>query len=478
MNTTVKTRLGSTTTVSDDALAQLRQQLGRVATVSVGGAASREAFNAMHQGVPALTVSCSSTADVVAAVNFAREHDLLVCVRGGGHSIAGFSAVEQSLLIDLGPMSGVHVDPDTRLARVQGGARWADFDREAQAFGLATPGGVNSETGVAGLTLGGGYGWLRRAFGLSCDNLVAAQIECADGIVRTASADSHPDLYWAIRGGGGNFGIATSFTFKLHPVGPLVAFAATFYPLSEITKILRGWRTYLTDAPDEVSALAAAFTFPPDPHMPPAIQGVPVVVIGGVYAGDFATGMRSMQPLRELGTPLFDMSGPMPYAGVQSGFDALFPRNKLHAYWKSQYLDTLSDAAIDTIARAAADRPSPLAMLAALNMGGAIARVAPEDTAIAERNAAYLVTVDGNWENPADTLRMIAWVRATWDEVRKFGNGATYLNFGGRSDEAPSAGVESAFGRNLERLARVKAVYDPTNLFRLNNNIAPAPAPT
>ncbi|MGH3925400.1 MAG: FAD-binding oxidoreductase, partial [Pseudonocardiaceae bacterium] len=317
-----------------------------------------DVFNAMHVGSPVVIAQCSGTADVIDAVNFAREHELAVAVRGGGHSVAGLSTIDGGLLIDLSSaMRGVQVDPDRRLAHVQGGAVVGDLDRETQAFGLATPMGVVSETGVAGLTLGGGYGWLRRRYGLSCDNVVAAQVVCADGQVRTASAEHNPELFWAIRGGGGNFGIVTSFTFRLHPVGPVVAFTAPFYPLEDVAEVLRGWREYVAQAPQEVTSTMVTITFPAAPGMPEVVHNRPCAIVGAVYSGDPEEGMKVMRPLRELGTPLFDMSQPMPFTMVQTGFDPIFPRNTLRAYWKSQYLAELTDDAIDVIAGLALSRP-------------------------------------------------------------------------------------------------------------------------
>lgn len=434
----------------------------------------REVFNAMHPSRPAVTVRCSGTADVVAAVNFAREQGLALAVRGGGHSIAGLSAIDGGVLLDLAPMRGVQVDPERRLAVVQGGALWGDVDRETQAFGLVAPGGVVSDTGVAGLTLGGGYGWVRRKCGLSVDALVEAQIVCADGEVRTASAESNPDLFWAIRGGGGNFGVVTSFTFALQPLGPVVGFSATFYPIEQIGEILRGWRAYVTQAPDEVTSVVVTMTFPANPEMPEAIHDRQVAIVAGVYAGDAEEGLRVMAPLRELGSPLFDMSGPTPFTAVQAGFDPLFPRNTLRAYWKSQYVDELSDAAIDVIAERALDRPHPLTLVNVFHMGGAIAAMDPEATAFSERSAPFMVSIDGMWTDPADDVDTIAWVRSAWEAISAFGNGGVYLNFTGLADEAPSAGVDTAFGRNIGRLAQVKATYDPDNFFRINNNIQPA----
>jgi FAD binding domain/Berberine and berberine like len=463
---------------SEQAVEELRGRLGGEALTPSDPAYAevRGTFNAMHADEPDLVVRCVGTADVVEAVNFARENGVEPTVRGGGHSIAGLSSSNGGMVIDLSAMNAVEVDPDARIARVQGGALWRDVDRETQAFGLATAGGVVSDTGVAGLTLGGGYGWLRRKHGLSCDNLVEAQIVCADGVVRKASAEVNPDLYWAIRGGGGNFGIATSFTFELHPLGPTVAFAATLYPIEEAADVMRRWRTYVEDAPDEVTASCVTLTFPANPEMPEVVHDRPVLVVGGVYAGDADEGLPILQPLRELGTALFDMSGPTPYTAVQSGFDPLFPRGELRAYWKSQYLDELSDEAIAVIAAKAQDRPAPITLVNTFHMGGAIAATGPDETAFVERQGSYMVSIDGMWTDPADDAANIDWVRSAWNEVSAFGNGRVYLNFTGRADEPASAGVDDAFGRNLRRLAAVKATYDPDNFFRGNNNIAPAAA--
>jgi FAD/FMN-containing dehydrogenase len=428
----------------------------------------------MHGGEPDVAVSCRTTAEVVNAVKLARDRGLRVAVRGGGHSIAGLSTIDGGMLIDLAPMNGVEVDPERKIAKVGGGALWSDVDQATQQYGLATPGGVVSDTGVAGLTLGGGYGWLRRKFGLSCDNLLEAEVVCADGEVRTASADSHPDLYWALRGGGGNFGVVTSFTFELHEVGPEVAFAATFYPVEETADVLRRWREYVEQAPDEVTSVCVTITFPANPDLPEAVHDRPVAIIGGVYAGDVEEGMKVMQPLRELGTPLFDMSGPTPFVGVQTGFDPLFPRDTLRAYWKSQYLSELTDDAIDTIAAKAGERPAPLTLVNTFHMGGAIAKVGEEDTAFATRTAPYMISIDGMWSDAAEDAANVAWVRSAWSEIAEFGTGEVYLNFTGLANEAAQAGVDSAFGRNLRRLAEVKAEYDPNNFFQLNNNILPA----
>jgi FAD/FMN-containing dehydrogenase len=471
----MRTLHGDRTDIDEDVLDHFREQLrGPVVRAPMPAPETHEVFNAMWAGHPEMVAQCSGTADVLDAVNFARSRDLVVAVRGGGHSIAGLSTIDDGLLIDLSEMDGVQVDPDRRLAYVQGGALWGDVDRDTQAFGLATPGGVVSDTGVAGLTLGGGYGWLRRRYGLSCDNLVRAQVVCADGQVRTASEDQHPDLFWALRGGGGNFGIVTSFTFRLHEVGPNVAFAGVFYPLEELSTVMTGWREYLTTVPDEVTSVIVTITFPELPGMPPVLYDRQCAFVASVYSGDLEEGLRALQPVRELGTPLFDMSGPMPYTAVQTAFDPLFPRNTLRAYWKSAYLDKLSDAAIDTIVDRAQHRPAPRVLVNTFHMGGAINAVGPTETAFAERSADFMVSIDGMWMDPAGDAAVIDWVRSAWDDVSRHGTGSVYLNFTGLADESTAAGVPEALGQNLRRLAEVKAAYDPDNFFRVNNNIRPA----
>jgi FAD/FMN-containing dehydrogenase len=473
--TTVNALGGGTTAVPDEALAELRAQVrGEVLTPADSDYGTvRKAANAMHAATPGLVVRCSGQADVVDAVRFARAHGLAVTVRGGGHSVAGLSSTDGGMLIDLSPMRAVVVDPERRLAYVQGGAIWADVDRETQALGLVTPGGVVSDTGVAGLTLGGGYGWVRRKYGLSCDNLVEAQVVGADGQVRTASAGSHADLYWALRGGGGNFGIVTSFTFCLHPHGPIAAFAGVFYPIEDAAQVVRNWRDFVAGVPDEVSSAVVALSFPVDPHVPPPVQGRTCVAAAAVYVGDVEDGLRALAPLGRLGTPILDLTSPMPFTFVQSAFDALTPRGEFRQYWKSQYVDDLSDDAVDAWTDLARDRPQPLVLMNIWHLGGAIAAVGSEDTAFAERSAPFMVSIDGNWQDPAADGDVIEWVRAAWKTIGRFGNGSTYLNFTGLADEAADTGVESALGRNLARLAQVKATYDPDNFFRRNNNITP-----
>jgi FAD/FMN-containing dehydrogenase len=484
MATSLPTLEGKQLHLSEDSLSELRAQLRGegLTSADAGYESARAPFNAMHVDRPGLIVRCIGTADVVDAVNFARDNGIEVTVRGGGHSIAGLSSSDGGMVIDLSLMRGVDIDVEAKVARVQGGALLGDVDRETQVFGLAAPLGAVSETGVAGLTLGGGYGWLRRKYGLACDNLLSAQVICADGQVRTASADENPDLFWALRGGGGNFGIVTSFTFRLHPVGPIVAFAGLFYPLADARAVLRALREYAEAAPDEVSceAIVTASPIPADPHLPEPTHGERCVIVAGVYAGDPDEGMKALQPLRELGAPLADISEPMPYAIVQSAFDGFFPRGGVQGYWKSLYLRELSDDAIDLIVQKGVERPSgaseyELVYLDILPMSGAVNRVEPAATAFAERSAPYLVSVDANWTDSAENATNIAWVREAWSDIDgRFGTGATYLNFSGRDGEPAGAGVDEALAGNLRRLAEIKATYDPDNFFRRNNNIQPA----
>jgi FAD/FMN-containing dehydrogenase len=466
---------GSSTSIDDAALGQLRTTIrGNVLKPDDPEYADNPIFNAMHGRRPALIVRCAGTADVVDAVKFARQHGILVAVRGGGHSVAGHSSCDGGMVIDLTRMRSVEVDPDARIARVQGGAVWADVDRETQAFGLVVPGGVVSETGVGGLTLGGGEGWVRRKYGLTIDSLLSARIVCADGSLHTVSPTSNPDLFWAIRGGGGNFGIVTSFEFRAHALGPVVAFAGVFYPIADAAAILRRWRGYSESAPDEVTSNAIAITMPATSQWPSEVQGQACLVIGGVYAGAPEQGMRVMQPLRELGSVLTDISQPLPFSAVQAAFDPLFPMGQLRAYWKAQNLARFSDEAIDVVASRAKQRPSALTLVVTFQMGGAINKIGPADTAYAERSARWMSSIDGNWENAADDQANIAWVQESFRQITPYSTGTTYTNFTGQAGETAGELAATGYGTNMARLRLVKAQYDPDNFFRLNPNIVPA----
>ena len=477
MTVTVSTLDGPEAQIDDASLEELRMTIrGDVLTADDAELADvRPAYNLMHPGAPALVVRPTGTADVVGAINFAREHHLLVAVRGGGHSIAGLSSVDGGLLLDLARMNGVDVDPEARTVRVQGGALIGDMDHETQAFGLVAPSGIVSDTGIAGLSLGGGEGWVRRKHGMAVDNLLSAQVVCADGQVLTASADSNPDLFWALRGGGGNFGVVTSFTFRCHPVGPTVAFAGVFHPVEDAENVYRQFRDWAQTVPDEISAMIGCTTLPASPNIPPQIHDTPMIVTGAVFSGDPEEGMRIVQPLRDIGTPLVDISGPLPFVGVQAAFDEFFQRGTLRSYWKATYVDELTDPILDIVVDRARNRPSARTFVVTFLMGGAINRVPVEDTAYSERAANWMVSMDGNWQDADDDDTVISWVRGAWAQVHELGTGSLYLNFSGVSDEAVTTGVESAFDKaNLQRLEEIKAHYDPENFFRRNNNILPA----
>jgi FAD/FMN-containing dehydrogenase len=437
--------------------------------------AARRVWNGLIDRRPALIARCTGTADVVAAIDFARTQRLPLAVRGGGHNVAGTAVCDGGLVLDLSPLRGVHVDPVARTVRVQGGATWGDVDRETQVFGLATAGGVVSTTGVAGLTLGGGLGWLRRAHGLSCDNLVSVDVVTADGRCLTASETQHPDLFWAVRGGGGNFGVVTSFEFRLHPVGPTVYLGAPMYAADSAARgaaLVRAWRDVLAGAPDEVSAECLIWTVPDVEAFPAAARGRPVIAMPAVYCGPVADGERLLRPLRELEAPLVDLSGPMPYADLQTAFDWLFPSGILQYYWKSLYLGDLAAATVDAIVGRGLDRPSPRSLVAIWHLGGAMGRVPGDATAFGRRDAPYLLSLDSTWEAPQDADRNVAWTRAFWEAMRPFSSGRSYLNFPGLGEEQEAL-VRAAYGANYDRLVAIKSEYDPSNHFRSNQNIVP-----
>lgn len=475
MPTAVATLAGGTARITDEELAQMRATTFRGALLTPsdeGYDAARIVQNAMFERSPGLIIRCSGTADVIDAVNLARERALLTAVRGGGHSIAGFSTCDGGLVIDLSPMRGVWVDPDRQLVRVQGGCTWGDVDRETQALGLVVPGGVVSTTGVAGLTVGGGIGWVHRKWGLACDNLLAAEIVTADGSLLRVSEQDHADLFWALRGGGGNFGVITAFEFRAHSLGPIVMAAAPIYDMDAADGLIRMWRDWTDTVPDEVTTRAVFWSMPEDPALPPEVHNRDVLILGAVYAGPPDAGEEMLRPIREFGRPLADLSGQMPYRLFQAAFDPFFPKGEVASYWKSAYLPALDDHVLDVIVERSANRLSPLTLLHVPLMGGATSRVGAAETAFGDRSAPYMLSVDGNWVDPQSGPSEIEWVRSCLAEVGTFSKG-TYLNFGGDSS-TDSGPVETAFGDNLPRLRQVKRQYDPQNLFRLNNNISPA----
>jgi FAD/FMN-containing dehydrogenase len=420
---------------------------------------------------PAFFVRCAGPADVVTSVNFARDHQLLFSVRGGGHNVAGNSLVEDGMIIDLSKMRGVRVDPKRRLARAEGGATLADLDHETQAFGLATPVGLVSETGVAGLTLGGGFGWLTRRHGLSIDNLRSVDIVTADGELRTASEARNPDLFWAVRGGGGNFGVVTSFEYELHPIGPDVMLTAVFYPPELALEGLNWLRDYMQDAPEELMTLASLWTVPEGPAFPSDKAGEPALVFVGVYSGDVDEGKRVVEPMRSFREPLADLSGPMSWIEAQTFYDEDYPDGMLY-YWKSSYLDKISDQANEILATYGVDRPSALSNLDVWYLGGAMEQTAPDETAFWYRNVDAMVGIEANWEDSWQSQANVQWARDLVAELEPYASDGSYANFGGFEEDTDNP-ARKVYGGNYERLLEIKRRYDPDNLFRFNNNIDP-----
>lgn len=432
---------------------------------------ARAVWNGMIDRRPALIARCTGVADVIAALQFAREHDLLVAVRGGGHNVAGTATCDGGIVIDLSPMRAVRVDPDARTVWAQGGCTWGDVDRETQLFGLAVPGGVVSGTGIAGLTLSGGYSHQRRARGMSIDNLVSCDVVTADGRYVSASETENPDLFWALRGGGGNFGVVTAFEYRAHRLGPDVYRAEVMYPVEDAPRVLRAWREAIRNMPDEVTSDAGFWAFPPVPEIPDELHDVPFIYTGGVYAGPAEEGERALRPLRELGAPIVDMSGVVPYLSVQSAFDHFLPSGRRY-YWKSLYLESLSDEAIDFVVKRARTAPSLQTLVMLRQLGGAMARIPEAATAFGDRSAPFNLSIDSGWADPADDAVNVDWTRAFWTEAQPFSNGRTYFNFAGLLEEGEPL-VKASYGANYDRLVTVKTAYDPENLFRLNQNITP-----
>ena len=433
---------------------------------------ARRVWNGMIDKRPAFIVRCAGVDDVAAAIRFAGETGLPLAVRGGGHNVAGTSVVDDGVVVDLSPMRAVRVDVTRGTVHVQGGATWADVDRVTAPLGLATPGGVVSETGVAGLALSGGVSSQRRRDGMTVDNLVSAHVVLADGRYVRASADEHPDLFWALRGGGGNFGVVTSFELELHRLGPDVYSLNVAYPVEDAAAVLAAWRDAVAGAPDEINSAWFMWTFPVVPELPEQLRGRRYVGIDGMYAGDPDEGERLMRGLRELSTPLIDASGPMSYLDMQAQLDPYFPAG-LRYYWKALYLDELSDAAVDATVSWSEDPPSERTLIVIRHCGGAISRVEPEATAFGDRSSEWMLSIDATWDDPAEDERNIVWTRAYWDDMHRFSSGKTYFNFPGLLEEGEAA-VESSYGANHARLARIKRQYDPGNRFNLNPNIRPA----
>jgi FAD/FMN-containing dehydrogenase len=421
---------------------------------------ARTIHNGMIDRRPALIARCAGAADVLTAIRFAREHDLLVSVRGGGHGMPGYAVCDGGLMLDLSGMTGVHVDPDQRTVRAGAGVTWGAFDHETQAFGLATTGGVVSSTGIAGLTLGGGHGFLMRRYGLACDNLLSADVVTADGRWLRASSGEHAELFWGLRGGGGNFGVVTSFEYQLHPVGTMLA-GMVIYPIAQAPAFLRLYREVTETAPDTLGSLVALGTLP---------DGTQAAVLLVGYTGPLADGEELLRPLRAFGPPLADQVGPVPYTALQGISEHFNPRGYRN-YLKTNYLKDLSDEAIDILVERYRSVPAPFSHVVVEHMGGAVSRMDPQATAYNYRDAQYNFLIVGIWNDPAEDARNIQWVRGLWQALQPFSTGNIYVNY--ESDVGVDR-VQAAYGAaKYERLVALKNAYDPTNVFRFNANITP-----
>ncbi|MEO6568487.1 MAG: FAD-binding oxidoreductase [Opitutaceae bacterium] len=430
---------------------------------------ARTVWNAMINRRPALVVHCAGVADVLQAVAFARNHGLLTAMKGGGHNIAGNGVCEGGLLIDLSGMRTVRVDPQAQIAHVGPGATLADFDHECQAFGLATPVGINSTTGIAGLTLGAGFGWLSRKYGMTIDNLLAADIVTADGRLLRASEKENADLFWAIRGGGGNFGIVTRFEFKLHPVGPNVLTGLFVYPLKDAVGALKHYRDFCRKLGEDTTVWTVLRKAPPLPFLPAAVHGTEVIIFAFCHTGDPEAGQNAVAPLRKLGTLLGEFVGMQPYCAWQQAFDPLLTPGARN-YWKSHNFVDLSDGAIEVVVKSIAKLPSPHCEIFFGAIGGATTRPAADATAYSHRTTNYVCNVHGRWETAEEDKACIEWARGFFRDAAPFATGGVYVNF--LTDDEPDR-IKAAYGPGYDRLVAAKQKYDPQNLFRMNQNIRP-----
>jgi FAD/FMN-containing dehydrogenase len=460
------------TNVQAKKVGELKDGFGGEVVLPGDGAyeSARKIWNAMIDKRPALVARCSTTSDIVRSVNFARDNKFVLAVRGGGHNIAGSAICDDGIVVDLSQMKTANVRPDARRVTIEGGATLADLDAATQAYGLAVPLGINSTTGVAGLTLGGGFGWLSRKYGMTVDNLESAEVVTATGEVVRASATQQPDLFWALRGGGGNFGVVTHFEFRLHPVGPDLLSGLIVYPFSEAKSVLQRYRDFIAKAPDELSVWVVLRKAPPLPFLPPEVHGKEIIALAILYAEDPKRGQALIEPLRTFGTVLGEHVGVQPYTAWQQAFDPLLAPGARN-YWKSHNFSTIKDGLIDVVMEYVAKLPSPQCEIFFGAIGGATTRPAPDSAAYAHRDAQFVMNVHGRWEDAADDKRCIAWARDYFKASAPFASGGVYVNFL-TADEGDR--VRSAYGQNYDRLARIKREYDPDNLFHTNQNIGPA----
>lgn len=433
--------------------------------------ASRKIWNAMFDKYPALIARCKNSNDVIEAVNFARNHNYLLSVRGSGHNVAGNAIGNGGLAIDFSLMKDIQVDPEKRTATAQPGVVFGEMDKATQPYGLAAPGGIVSQTGITGLTLGGGFGWLTRKYGFTCDNLISADIVTADGRLLTASATENPDLFWGIRGGGGNFGVATSLTYQLRPVGPEVLAGMMIYTLKDAGEALRFYRDFTASTPEELGTMALFQLAPAAPFIPKELHGKPVLAISVCFIGDAEQGEQVVEPLRAFGSPIFDGIKRTNFAAHNSSLDAGQPAG-MYYYWKSEYVTEIADDAIETLVAFAANMTSPYARLNVFQLGGAIQRYDEQAMAVSHRNARYVIAMNTGWADPKDTEKQVQWTRDLWTAIRPFSLGGVYVNFLSADDGEER--VRAAYGAaKYERLVQLKSKYDPHNLFQLNQNIKP-----
>jgi len=439
-----------------------------------GGAGYEEArtvWNAMIDRRPAIVVRCLGTGDVIAGVRFAREHDLLLCLKGGGHNIAGLATADSALMLDMSLMRGVWVDPDRRVAHAQAGCLLGDVDRETQVHGLAAVLGFVSATGITGLTLGGGFGYLTRRFGWTSDNVVGMDVVTAEANLVRASAEENPDLFWGLRGGGGNFGVVTGIDYALYPVGPEVVGGVVAWPASEAPRVLELYRTLAEEAPPELTLVALMRPAPPAPWLPKDMHGKPIVAILACYTGAPQEGLKAVAPIKSFGNPIGDMVMRRPYAHMQSLLDATQPKGRRY-YWKSEYLPTIEPALCDMVIRHAERIQSPHSAVILFQIGGALNAREADHSPVGNRDARYVLNVTAAWERPEEDATHVAWTREAWDDMKAFSTGGTYINF--LTEDEGNERIAAALGTGLGRLANVKAAWDPENVFRTNRNIVPA----
>ena len=459
----VTTTTGEDTLLPEAAVEELKQSLrGELLRPSSAGYdEARSIWNAAFDKRPALIVQCAGVSDIISSVNFGRTHGIPVAVRGGGHNVSGSGACDGALMLDMSRMKSVRVNPVSRTAIAEPGVTWAEFDHETQVFGLATNGGICSETGIAGLTLGGGFGWLMRKHGLSLDNLVSVDVVSADGQLKKASVAENEDLFFGIRGAHSNFGVVTSLEYRLHPVGPTVVAGMVLHPLDKAREVLNFYCEFNSKAPNEMSAWAALLTSP---------DGQPMVAILACYIGPIETGEKVVQPLKEFGPPVADMIQPMPYVKCQSMIDESFPQGR-HNYWKSNLLKELNDDAIATLVEGFQEATSPYSSVLIEQLGGAVSRVGKDETAFNHRTAPYDLVIMPMWSDPAESEKHTQWADEMWRRMQPFSSEGVYVNY--LSNNEGEERVKAAYGDNYERLVALKNKYDPTNMFCFNQNIRP-----